>query len=118
MDHRQSAKAAVQLSYQTLEGLEITIKSVVECIKFCLNEGVSYALTERFNQDPVEQHFGIHRIKDGCNTTPTLEKFDNSICDFTVSQAVGLFAAQYGQAYEIFVLLITYGPRHDKTCLR
>ena len=51
----------------------------MELIEFCLNEGVSYALTERFNQDPVEQHFGIHRIKDGCNTTPTLEKFDNSI---------------------------------------
>ena len=38
--------------------------------------------------------------------------------DFTVSQSGGLFAAKFGQAYEIFVLLITYGPRRDKTCLR
>ena len=84
VDHRQgvfskSEKAAMQLSHQTLEGLEITVKAVVECIKFCLNEGMPYVLTERFNQDPVEQHFGIHRIKGGCNNNPTLEEFNNSM---------------------------------------
>ena len=84
VDHRKgvfskSEKAAMQLSHQTLEGLEITVKAVVECIKFCLNEGMPYVLTERFNQDPVEQHFVIHRIKGGCNNNPTLEEFNNSM---------------------------------------
>ena len=76
-DFSKSEKAGMQLSYQTLEGLELTVKSVVECVKFCLNEGMPFVMTERFNQDPVEQHFGVHRSKHGCNNNPTLEEFNN-----------------------------------------
>ena len=69
----------MQVTHQTLEGLEMTVRSVVECVKECLNKGMDYVLTTRFNQDPIEQHFGIHRTSGGCNNNPTLEQFNNSM---------------------------------------
>ena len=72
-------KAAMQLSYQTLEGLEITSKSACDCIKYCLNNGVSFVLTEKFNQDPIEMHFGNHRLQGGCSTNPNLDQFNSSM---------------------------------------
>ena len=84
VEHRQgeftkSQKAAMQISHQTLEGLEITTKSVCECVKYCLNNGVSFVLTEKFNQDPIEMHFGNHRLQGGCNTNPNMDQFNNSM---------------------------------------
>ena len=75
-------RSSVMLSsYQTLEGLEmeITVNSLVECIKYCLNRGMEFVLTERFNQDPIEQHFGLHRSSCGANTNPNLQEFNNSM---------------------------------------
>ena len=46
-------RSGMQLSYQTLEGLEMTVRSVVECVLYCLSEGMSFVLTNRFNQDPI-----------------------------------------------------------------
>lgn len=40
----------MESSYQTIKGLEITVKSVIECIKFCLNYSMSFALTEKFSR--------------------------------------------------------------------
>lgn len=68
--YSKSELSKMQLSYQTLQGLEITVKSVVECVKFMLNKGAPYVLTDHFNQDPIEQYFGIVRTSGGCNTNP------------------------------------------------
>ena len=44
------------LSAQTYEGLRITVYSVIEAIKFLL--GMEFVLTEKFNQDCLEEYFG------------------------------------------------------------
>lgn len=75
----KSQRAKMQLSYQTLEGLKMTVKSVTECIRYCLKQGMEFVLTERFNQDPIEQHFGMHRTVNGCNTNPSLDKFNHTM---------------------------------------
>jgi hypothetical protein len=75
----KSQRAKMQLSYQTLEGLEMTVRSVTACIRYCLRQGMEFVLTERFNQDPIEQHFGMHRTVNGCNTNPSLEKFNHTM---------------------------------------
>ncbi|XP_053385111.1 uncharacterized protein LOC128550306 [Mercenaria mercenaria] len=75
----KSERNGMLLSYQTMEGLEITVNSVVSCIKDCLRKGMEFVLTEKFNQDPIEQHFGIHRSSQGCNTNPNLNEFNNAM---------------------------------------
>ena len=82
--------SGMQLSYQTLQGLEITVKSVVACVKYCLNSGMEFVLTERFNQDPLEQHFGIQRTSGGCNNNPNLQQFNNNMVQIRTvgSQAI------------------------------
>ena len=43
------------------EGILITTYSVIEAVKFLINEGFEKVLTERFCQDPVEEYFGNQR---------------------------------------------------------
>ena len=54
-------KACMFISNQTLEGLQITVNSLVEYTKFLLSAGVPYVLTERFSQDYLEEYFGHQR---------------------------------------------------------
>ena len=49
------------LSWQTHEGIKITTHSSMELVKYLLNQGVLYVLTERFCQDPLENYFGQQR---------------------------------------------------------
>ena len=62
----------MMLSHQTVEGLEITVRSVVELVHFLLDNGVSYVLTSFFNQDVLEQHFGYIRKKGGAHDNPNV----------------------------------------------
>ena len=49
------------ISLQTYEGLQITTYSMIEVVKFLLDAGVKYVLTERFCQDDLENYFGKQR---------------------------------------------------------
>ena len=49
------------LSWQTYEGIEITVHASIELIKYLLSQGVPYVLTERFCQDSLENYFGRQR---------------------------------------------------------
>ena len=42
------------LSWQTCEATLITTHSLIELVKFLLQNNVKYVLTERFCQDPLE----------------------------------------------------------------
>ena len=53
------------LSWQTYEGIKITVPSVIELVQFLLSKNVPYVLTERFCQDPLENYFG-HQRSMGC----------------------------------------------------
>ena len=48
----------MQLSIQTLDGLNISMHSVVACVRPLLRSGAPFVLTEWFYQDPLELHFG------------------------------------------------------------
>ena len=86
----KSEKASMQLSYQTLQGLEITVKSVVECVRLMLEQGAPFVLTDHFNQDPIEQHFGMVRTGGRCNTNPTLQQINYSIGNLRISGSQAL----------------------------
>ena len=42
---------------------------------FLLESGGQFVLSDKFNQDPLEQHFGRQRIKLGCNENPMLSDY-------------------------------------------
>ena len=56
----KSAQNNMFISQQTYKGIKITTLSMIELIKFLLNNGVRYVLTERMSQDPLEVIFYIY----------------------------------------------------------
>ena len=46
------------ISEQTFEGLQISVNSVIKGTKYLLKYGAKFVLTEKFNQDALEEYFG------------------------------------------------------------
>ena len=70
-NYDKTAKSKMFISWQTHQGLKITVKSINDCIKFLLHNHVSYVLTERFYQDPLENYFGRQRSLGARKDNPT-----------------------------------------------
>ena len=78
----QNAQSKMFISWQTYEGVMITVYSVIEVVRFLLEEGFQAVLTERFCQDPVEEYFGSQRKLGRRCDNPDLAQFgfnDNTI---------------------------------------
>ncbi|XP_047135769.1 uncharacterized protein LOC124812779 [Hydra vulgaris] len=59
--YNDNSKSKMFLSWQTYEGLKITVYSFKEVVKFLLENGLKYVLSERFCQDDLENYFGRQR---------------------------------------------------------
>ena len=68
-------KEKMFISKQTHVGIQTTVPSLVECVKFLLSNGMPYVLTERFNQDNVEEYFGQQRSIGRRCDNPTMQQF-------------------------------------------
>ncbi|KAJ4430512.1 hypothetical protein ANN_19100 [Periplaneta americana] len=55
------------LTNETAEALLLTVKSIVECVTFLLQNGFFYVLNRRFSGDPVEAVFSAVRMGGGSN---------------------------------------------------
>ena len=63
--------------YTLMNLFYISVYSFVEVTKYLLEQtGVQFILSERFNQDPLESHFGKHRQMKGGNENPTVAQFN------------------------------------------
>ena len=82
------------LSRQTLQGLKISVNSIVSCVKFLLNQGADFVLTSSFNQDPLEQHFSHYRHKGGANDNPTVYDVRNTLNQLRVVNSQALAAVR------------------------
>ena len=81
-EYTANAKSNMFISWQTHEGIKITCNSVIELVKYLLNHGVKYVLTERFCQDPLENYFGRQRSLGARNQNMDVRNFgynDNTI---------------------------------------
>ena len=67
-----NARNKMFLSWQTHEGLQITAYSIIGCIKFLLNSGMPYVLSEKFSQDDLENYFGRQRAIGSRRDNPTV----------------------------------------------
>ena len=68
-------RAKMFISQQTYEGLQITVHSTVEVVKFLISQGVDSVLTERFQQDPLEEYFGNQRQRGRRSDNPDPSQF-------------------------------------------
>ena len=79
----------------TIQGLRITVRSFVEMVPKLLKiDGVKYILSDKLNQDSLEEHFYRQRSRGGANENPTLEEFRFNetklqICKSDMIQAMG-----------------------------
>ena len=71
----QNARSRMFLPWQTYEGLKITTHSTIKVVKFLLLQGMPFVLTERLNQDCLEEYFGKHRALGRRNDNPDLKQF-------------------------------------------
>ncbi|KAH6945333.1 hypothetical protein HPB50_007887 [Hyalomma asiaticum] len=62
-------------SQQTTESLRVTLLSTIDIIEYLLAQGAHYVLTAKFNQDPLERHFGLARSFGGDESHPTVVNF-------------------------------------------
>ena len=77
-----NAQSNMFISWQTYEGVKITVHSAIELTKYLLQQNVPYVLTERFCQDPLENYFGRQRSLGRRKDNPSLRDFgynDNTI---------------------------------------
>ena len=77
-----NARSNMFISWQTHEGLQVTVYSFKEIVKFLLENGVSYVLSERFCQDDLENYFGRQRAIGSRRDNPSVRDVgynDNTI---------------------------------------
>ena len=76
------------LSLQTYKGLQITVHSLIEVVKFLLSEGIEFVLSERFCQDLLEEYFGRQRERGRFNDNPTVQAFGYNDRTFAVQRNI------------------------------
>ena len=80
----------MQLSQQTIDGLKISVRSIVACVRFLLDLGAPFVLTKVFNQDPLEQSFGHIRQKGGLCDAPTVYSAQHTMTSLRVVDSVAM----------------------------
>ena len=79
-----------QLSYQTLEGIKITVLGFTGVVKFLLDEGVKFINARVFCQDPIEQYFSKLRSRGGGSTNPNVSQVLHSQRSIHVQGNIGV----------------------------
>ena len=89
------------ISWQSYEGLEITVFSFKEVCKFLLQQGIPYILSKRFYQDDLENYFGKQQAIGEMCDNPTVRNFgynDNTIkSQFSVRPIAGNVQEPFGK---------------------
>ena len=93
------------ISWQTYEGIQVTVHSFKKVVKYLLANGVKNVLSERFCQDDLENNFGrqraIGRRKDNPSVRDVGSK-DNTIkSQFSVRPIAGNVQGTVGKFNEI-----------------
>ncbi len=70
-----SARAKMFISWQTHEGLKISVFSLIGLVRFLLENGANYVLSNKLCQDAVEEYFGHQRALGRRCDNPTIRDF-------------------------------------------
>ena len=76
------------LSWQTYGGFNITVHSAIEVVRFLLEEGMEFVLTERFCGDPVEEYFGKQRQLGRRSDNPDIHQFGYNSSTIRIERSI------------------------------
>ncbi|XP_014679242.1 PREDICTED: uncharacterized protein LOC106819095 isoform X2 [Priapulus caudatus] len=74
-EYTKTERGKMFLSDQTYQELWTTANAAIEATQDLLKNGVKFVLTNKFCQDPLEEHFGRHRGMGRRSENPTLWTF-------------------------------------------
>ena len=74
-NYSDNTKSKMFISWQSYEGLQITVFSFKEVCKFLLQQGIPYILSKRFCQGDLENYFGKQRAIGRRCDNPTVGDF-------------------------------------------
>ncbi|XP_064619457.1 uncharacterized protein LOC135482905 [Lineus longissimus] len=82
------------LSRETLEGIRITVKSFVALARDLLMlPGVTFFLSEKLSQDPLEEYFSQQRGIGGRCDNPNVQQFSNNALKIQVARSPAVLAS-------------------------
>jgi len=70
--YTDSEKAKMILSQQTLDSIEMSVRSYIGCFKYLLSHGVPFLNARDFIQDKLERYYSKQRQMGGGNRNPTV----------------------------------------------
>ena len=91
-NYTENAESKMFISWQSYEGLQITVLSFKEVCKFLLQQGIPYILSERFCQDDLENYFGKQQAIGRRSDNPTVHYFiytDNTVTNQFLIRPIG-----------------------------
>lgn len=71
----QAEKQKMFLTHQIYKGLVMTVSAVIGVTRYLLQYGVSFVISYKFYQDPLEEHFSRHRRMGRENDNPNIFQF-------------------------------------------
>ena len=98
----QNAKSNMFISWQSYEGLQVTVHSFKEVCKFLLEQGIPYILSERFCQDDLENYFGRQRAIGHRRDNPTLRDAGYNDNTIKTQYSVRPIAGKTRMTYSMF----------------
>ncbi|KAK3925996.1 Transposable element P transposase [Frankliniella fusca] len=67
------------ISQQSYEALQITVHGFVRAIRFLLDKGATTIDGRKYNQDKLEQYFGIVRMARGASDNPSMPELEQNV---------------------------------------
>ena len=83
--HKHVFNLNTKPSFHSHSFLVSEVPSFVELAKLLLSSGVKYFLSEKLNQDPLEEYFSKQRAAGGSWDNPTVEQFGHNMLSLYVA---------------------------------
>ncbi|KAK3933217.1 Transposable element P transposase [Frankliniella fusca] len=80
----------MMISNLSFESLQVTIYGFCAAVQFLLRNGFASVDAKDFNQDKLEQYFGIVRMSGGARNNPTLYRLANTVQALTAQQEIAI----------------------------
>lgn len=109
-DFSNEERERMMISSQSYESLHITIYGFCGAVKYLLQVGAPSVDAKKFNQDKLEQYFGILRMLFGANNNPTVQNAAQKTLALTVQRGAAIPAKKGNVSAQNYSLEINQEP--------
>ena len=108
-DYSKKKRSKMLLSRQTREGIEMSITSLPEIIKFLIKKGAREIYARKLSQDKLENYFSKQRSKGGSCANPTVLGFSHNVVSLHAQGSVAM-GSKFGNTQEQSEIVIDDTP--------